>query len=397
MAGPFRSPGDFTHFVQLESAYGTSPGALAGTDAWMSRAASLFKRVIEYRDRDMDADGTASVVSTQLGRESGTFDTGDCDFVPSGNASTITAPDMDAFFEAHFGTKLTGTTHTILDAGSTTTLLKFAAGSGATSGVAVGQMIAVNVDATFGWEVREVTIVSTDDVTVDRALSAAPAAAQVVKLGVTYRLEKSNLKSLHLWEFVGQGNNFRHSAGGAIPRNMELGCDFTQKAPVVSVKFSGETDRVLAQTSTSYPTPTTAGLPLIPSETKVWIGTAKQCLSSAKVTSDNSAVPRNNLSCFLYPTGVKRTENNGRFVVNLDLSIDMETGTIEGYYDGERSATAYDVLVQLGIVPGNIVAFRAKKFIPKGDVGENDGLISIDLSGRCYATAEEDELVVAVI
>src|SRR5262245_36714007 len=152
MAGPFRSPGDCNHFVQEEASYGVSPGALAGTDAFMSRTASLFTKTIERRDRDMDGDGLTSVNTTQLGRESGEFDTDECDVVPSGNATTPTAPDMDSFFKAHMGQKLTGTAHTTTTAASTTTLIKITAGGVVASGIAVGQMIAIDVSAAFGYE-----------------------------------------------------------------------------------------------------------------------------------------------------------------------------------------------------------------------------------------------------
>jgi hypothetical protein len=389
----FRSPGDYNHFVQEEASYGVSPGALAGTDAFMSRTASMLTKIIERRDRDMDGDGLTSVVTTQLGRESGSFDTGECDVVPSGNASTPTAPDMGSFFKAHMGQQLTGVAHTTLAAGSTTTVLEFTPGGGAASGVAVGQMIAIDVSAAFGYEVREVTVVSTDTVTVDRALSAAPAAGRTVKTGVTYRVDGDTMLSLYLWEYLGQGNNFRHVGPGAHPTEMKLGCDFTQAAPVVTCQFSGPCQKV-DPGATSYPTPSTAGLPLIPTETKVWVGTTKLCVTKAEVNSNNGVELRNDQSCFLYPTGLKRTGNNGRWNVTLDLSLILETGTIEGYYDGADALTAYDVLVQMGITPGSGVAFRTRKFIPDAEVGDSSGLVSLDLSGRCYANTEEDELVV---
>ena len=73
MAGPFSSR-QWELFAQLESAYGTSPGALAGTDAFKCRTQSPFKRVIARYDRDKDQGNEASVLSTQKGKEHSTFE-----------------------------------------------------------------------------------------------------------------------------------------------------------------------------------------------------------------------------------------------------------------------------------------------------------------------------------
>jgi hypothetical protein len=292
---PFRSPGDYNHYVQKEVTYGVSPGALVAGDGFMSRTASLLTKIVERRDRDMDGDGLTSVNTTQLGRESGTFDTGECDVVPSGNATTPTQPDMGLFFEAHMGQVLTGLAHTTTDAGSTTTALTLVAGGVAAGGIAVGQMVAVNVSAAFGWEVREVTIVAGEVVTLDRALSAAPAAGRAVNTGITYRIDGDVAIALHLWEFLGQGNNFRHIGPGSHPTEMKLGCDFTQSAPVVTCQFSGPTQKVDPQTATAYVAPTTAGLPLIPTATKIWIGaTGALCVTSVEITSNDGIEARNN-------------------------------------------------------------------------------------------------------
>ena len=390
----YRSPGDYSHFVQEEATYGTSPGALAGADAFRSRTASLFSQVVERRDRDMDGDGLHSVLSTQLGRTSGEFDTGECDVVPSGNAATPTAPDMDLFFKAHMGSRSAATAHTTLTSGSTTTLLKFTAGGVASSGVAVGQLIAVEV--TVGvYEVRQVTLIATDDVTVHLALSGAPATGRAVKTGVTYSINGSVLGSLFLWEFLGAGNNFRQSMGGAIPQEMKLACDFTQSTPVQSCQFSGAGKIPDSQTTTTYPTPTTAGLPLVPTDSKVWVGANTHCITKYSLTSNNGATTRNMESCSLQPTGVVRTENNGRWDVQLELSfIEHDTNT-EAYFHAAKALTpGRDVLLQIGSTVGSSMAIRCPNWIPDAKDGEESGLSSLDFSGRCYGTTGSDEFSV---
>lgn len=394
MAGPFRGI-DFELFVQLESVYGTSPGALGAGDAFKCHAKQPFKRNIARYDRDKDQGNSASVLSYQLGKTSAEWAV-EGDLIPSGNAATPTAPDMDPFFEAHFGTKHTGAAHTTLTAGSTSTVLAFTAGGGAATGVQVGDLIAVDVSADFGVEVRQVTVVATDTITVDRALSAAPTSGRAVYIGTTYRLSFADRKSVHLWQYL-SGDNFRHKAGGCDVRQLEVACDFTSTTPVATVNVSGGAISVETH-STARPTPTTSGEPLLPSVGKVWIGTALYCVCKANLSSNNGLEQRMSESCSLVPTGLKRTANNGRYSVTQDLDLLLLTGVIEGYYDNETTLTAYDTIVQLGVAPGAMVAWRTPKFVPNPvDTPDVDGEVALTLSGKCYGlTAVDTEVTFAV-
>ena len=169
------------------------------------------------------------------------------DIIPASVAATPTAPDMDPFFEAHLGNKVAATGHTITGIGSTGTSLVLGGGGGATSGIPTtgGVLIAVDVDAANGIEVRFVVSRATDTVTLDRALSANPASDTATSMCPVQRTEfsVSALKTLHLWGYL-DGDNFRQKAGGCVPRQMQLACDFTPETPVGTCTFSGEgTDR----------------------------------------------------------------------------------------------------------------------------------------------------------
>ena len=382
MAGPF-SVREWEHFVQLEASYGVSPGALVGADAFKAHTENIFKNVVARYDRDKDSGSSGSVLSTQVGKKHSTYSVSS-DVIPSGNAGTPTAPDMDPFFEAHFGLKHTATANTTLAAGSTTTVLNFTAGGGAATGVAVGDIIVVDVSAAFGLEARQVTVVAVDVITVDRALSAAPAAARSVYLGTTYQLSSAQLKTLHLWGYL-NGDNFRHKTGGNSVRSLDLSVDFSSQTPIAALTFAGE-GKALETHATARPTPTTAGEPLLPTEGKVWIGaSAVLCVVKAALKSDNALELRQNESCTLLPSGVKRTGNGGNFNVTQDLDMMLTTGAVEGYYDNAAALTAYDVIVQLGISPGKIVAWRTPKFILDAEAGDQDGEVSLQMTGRAYA------------
>jgi hypothetical protein len=94
MAGPFVST-DFEHSVQLEATFNTSPGAPVGADFARFKTRFPFKRKKARHDRDADSDNSASVVTTQGGRESSDWELAG-DVTPSGNASTPTPPDAEA-------------------------------------------------------------------------------------------------------------------------------------------------------------------------------------------------------------------------------------------------------------------------------------------------------------
>ena len=388
MPGPFLTR-DFELAAQIEATFATSPGALAGADFFKSKTKFPFKRNVARYDRDNARDNDqASVITTQKGRESASWAI-EGDIIPAG-AATPTKPDMDLFFEAHLGTQRLATAHTTTTTGSTTTVVQLTAGGVAAAGLAAGDMVAVDVDATFGLEVRQIVSIATDAITVDRALSAAPATGRNVKTGWTVRLSEAQQKSLHLWGYL-NGDNFRHRVGGAIARMMALDIDFSGEAPVGGVKFSGDGEKIATHT-TSRPTPVTVGQPLLPSVGKCWIGTALTNIVKASLNSDNGLELRANESGSLFPTGVKRTGNKGRYNISQTLEVLLTTGAIEGYYDNAASLTAYDVLTQLGATAGQIVAWRTPKFIPSVDISEVGDEASVNASGRCYGTSGDDEL-----
>jgi hypothetical protein len=395
MAGPFITR-DWETYVQLEAAWGASPGALAGTDAFKSRTKFAFKRNKARYDRENDMDNAQrSVLTTQGGREYGSWSV-TSDLIPGGNAAAPTAPDIDPFLEAHCGTKHLATANTTLAAGSTATALNFVGGGAAASGVAIGDLIAVDVSAAFGIEVRQVINVAVDVVTVDRALSAAPAAARNVYLGTTYSLSSAALKSVYLWQYL-NGNNFRHAMPGSIVKELGIDIDFNGDTPVASLSLAGDGQQIVTH-ATARPTPVTIGQPLLPSQGKAWLS-ASGLLSITKVglKSVSALELRQSESTSLFPTGIKGTANKARYMITQQLELLLTTGTVEGYFDGANTLTAYDAIVQLGITPGQIVAWRTPKFIPDVDPSDTGDEVTLAASGRCYGTVADDEIKLAFL
>jgi hypothetical protein len=391
------------HEVELAAAaevtYGTDAGTVAAGDFFKHQAGpDAIKRVIARLDRDKDARYlSASVITTQKGRESCSWAI-PLDVVPSGSG-TPTEPDIDILLEALFGSKHKATAHTTTTSGSTTTSIVLTAGGGAASGLQIGDFFALDVDAVYGYEVRQVSNLVTDTITPDRAFSAAPATGRAVKVGTTYRLAVGTIKSFTLKEFIG-GSTRKRKATGCIVQDCEIKIDSSQDTPAATMQLSGvgKAEETLTDTR---PTPTTAGIPLVPSSSKVWFGTTKlQFAGPSSLKFNNALELRENESGALTPTGPKRTANGGNYRTSMALALLGTTGDEDTFalYDAAQSLTAQDVLVQLGILPGNILAWRCPVFKPEPDLTQLDGEVGINFGGgRCYALSADDEVALGFL
>jgi hypothetical protein len=397
MAGPFVQT-DFEHALQLEGTFNTAPGAPVGADFVRFRTRFPFKRKKARVDRDQDSDNSASVVTTQGGRESSEWEL-EGDVTPNGNGSTPTKCDADPALEAHFGLSTACTAHTTTAAGSAGTSIVLTPGGGAASGIPTGGnvIIAIDIDGAGAYETRRVISRSTDTLTIDQAFSSDPPTGRTVKVSAaTYKYSKAQLKTLHGYTWL-SGDNFRQKVGGLIAQMLELGIDASGEAPTATWKFSGPGCQI-APHSTAKPTPVTAGQPLVPTKTKVFVGSTLHCLTKVQFQGDNSIELRESELCDQFPSGVKRTKNNGRWNGRLTLGLLLTTGTVEGYWDNADGLTSYNLNIQIGITPGQILAINIPKFIPDAEVGDVAGEVALELVGRCYdSTTGDDSVFLALI
>jgi hypothetical protein len=390
--------------AQEETTYAADPGAAAAGDAFKHQTGlDAVKRVIARYDRDKDRDyAQASVLTTQKGRESTTVKISG-DLIPSGNATTPTAPDMDRLFKAIFGSLHTATAHTTTAAGSTGVTLNLATGGWTASGLADGDLLAVDVDATYGYEVRQAVSHTGDVVTVDRAFTANPAVSRTVKVGTTFKLLNTSIISLYLKRWIG-GAGYRLAVPGVILSDMQLNVDTAAATPVAKVAFTGKGHAEVVHTETR-PTFTFTGLPLVPEKTVVWFDTGaaprKMYLAGpAALKVDNGVDLRDSESRSLNPTGTMRTGNSSRYNCDLSLGMLLTTGDEDSaaLYASLQSLGSLDVLVQLGKTAGYIVAFRCPKWIPEGSLGARDGEAAITLGGgRVYGVVGDDEVTLAFL
>jgi len=383
---------DVTAYAKAEATYNTDP-TVGSADAFITRSANILKRNKARLDRDQDNDRKISVKTTQGGRESAEWQHEGA-VIPAG-AATPTAPDTDLFYLQHWGAGATNGAHGTTAVGTTASALTLTAGDTAAMGLVVGQLIGVVVDSvggTYGIEVRQIrALPGAEVVTLDRACSANPGTGKVVLGGRQYNMA-TTIASFHGYRYV-DGNNHRYRVGGAHPSKLEISADFTGETTEVMEKFSGPAAQIAAFTTT-IPSPTLAGVPLVSNQGKVWFGATKGCINKVSLVSDNGVVLRENESCGIYPTGLKRTGNDGRFSITLAIDYILEAQT---HFTDAASLTSYDVMVQLGDQTGKIIAFVCRNWVPDVEQGETDGEVSNALSGRVYATTDLDEVYMAFL
>lgn len=400
MAVTYINKNDHDLALQIESTYGTDPGAVSGTDFFKHQSDPGAIKVKKSRyDRTGDNDySQGSVLSTIAGRESAEVSLA-FDVIPSGNAATPTKPDISDVLKLHFGSESTLTAHTTTAAGSTGVTLNLATGGGAASGIPTsgGCLIAVDVDSTYGVEVRRVISRSTDTVTLDYALSANPAAARAVYVGTTYKHTSGSQLSATLKQFLG-GSTVKKMVTGLNFQNLSIDCDAGTEEMAVKGSVSGEGKLLEAQTDTR-PTITTSGTPLSGVVGKVFIGAVKYCATKVGFTSNNGVELRKNEFCSLNPRGVKRTGNNARFMVSQSLDLFYSGGDedVQALYLAAQALTEKSVIVQIGTAPGRMIAWCTPKFVPDPSLTNINGEIGVNYGGgRCYGTTADDEIFLTI-
>lgn len=385
--------------IAKETTYGTEPGGGPGPVA-----GDFFKHtsthvgivaVQEAQANDQQRDGASASVSGQfLGRKSSTVSI-ETDLIPSGVSGTPTAPDIDVLLEALLGSKHTNDAHSTLTSGSTTTDLELTTGGVAAMDLQIGDLIGVDVSSTYGIEVREVVDIDTDTVTVDRALSGAPASGRAVNGGTTYRLDHEAFISAWLWLFASE-ERARHSVPGLGIQDLVLALAFTQAVPMAKLTFTG-VGKFETEHTRTRPTPTTAGSPLAPIVGSAWFGTSKACVLALNLHINNGLALRNNESCTLEPTGLRRTENNARWLVEQSIDVYLTDANLSMYTAG-RTMTSVDSIVQLGDTVGQMMAWRCRDWQPRSERFEQETEMGLRLTGRAYDSAlANQEIVLAFL
>ncbi len=300
---------------------------------------------------------------------------------PSGTIGTI--PEAHKLLQHGFGTTVVGTLDTLVVAAPppSTTVFSVTAASGLN--VTVGEWIIVKRAGNGNIpEARVVTNKNVDELTVSPALGGAPAAGDVVKAGVTYKLG-TIAKSLSFVHFL---TNMQRTVKGGLANQLKLTLD--RNAEVV-LNVTGPAQQA-PKSALGNPGFTTIGAQNPPSGLVGGMlinGTAYKFLK-LEIDHDNAL----DLISENYGTLMAEGFDEPSFR-ELTFSLDARVTDDFALYILSESAAQFELFAQTGQTQGNIVAIRAPKAELEGapDYPDDNGPLTYGFKGVFAENTGDDE------
>lgn len=339
-------------FLKKESSYGADP-TLAATNAMRfieldQNQWNPFNRVSSPEHKS-----GAGVFDRMNRKSSGVFGIAKSWVRPSQTLNTL--PEADPVFEAGFGAVTNRTNSSTVQASPTPTASVFTIGAGAVAaaGYVVGDAVLVAVTGeTKSPFVRWISAISTDQLTVEPDLPAAPASGDAVKGCITCKLTDLNAISLYgahnqvggddrVWEGINvdrlrfifdQNEEPAFNCSGMVKRQITTGHADFPSIPASST-FVG----------TAQPPSGTVG--------EMWIDNTVYKFMHAEAELTNKLKVRN----MEYGEGVP-TESYRAGKRAISVSVNSFTDVPATLYDKSEAGSYVQMLIQTGITEGNIVA-----------------------------------------
>lgn len=307
---------------------------------------------------------------------------------PSGTIGTI--PEAHKIFQHGFGTTVVGTLDGSVASAASSTVMTLQSGEG--SDITVGEFVSVKRAANSNIpEVRKVTVVSTDTITVTPALGGTPAANDTVKAGVTYRLADDLAKSL---SFIRYLTNLTEVIKGAPIDELKLTFDRNEEA-----KFGVTCPAQQKGTPDASPGFTTVGAQNPPSGL-----VGGMILNGAAYKFMNVEFDiKNGIELISENYGTSMAEGYDRpNFREIGFSLEARVTDDLAAHALAVSAGQFPLFLQTGQTEGNIVALFAPAAELAGvpDISDSDpGAISYSFNGVCVESVEDsnDELTLGIL
>jgi hypothetical protein len=306
---------------------------------------------------------------------------------PSGVVGTI--PESHLVLKHGFGGAIVGTLNSTVASAASATVLTLQAGDGAD--ITVGEFVAVRRAANSNIpEVRMVTAVATDTITVSPALGGTPAAADTVKAGVTYRLTNDLAKSLSVVQYL---TNLTRVTKGFVANEVGVSFDMNQE---VTLEIKGPA--ATQGTPAASPGFTTVGAQNPPSGLVgglVINGTPYQFMK-ADVQIQNSYELLRNYGSAIAESMVRNNFRDITFKLDARVNEDLSVYTLA------ENATQFELCLQTGHTEGNIVGVYAPAAEINGtpDLSDSDpGVLTYSFAGVLLESAAtgNDELAIGLL
>lgn len=364
--------------VKLEGTYGVDPTIAVG-DVIEAAAPPSLNDEFELKERTV-VRKTFSTLESVRGSESSN---GEIAIEPKGSGTAGTAPDADVLLEAAIGVKSLTTSSTTHGAtASTTTTVELVVGGVSTMGIIVGQAIYL---PTVGiGEVAWVTAISTDQLTVSPALSAAPGTGVAVGAGVHYRLVNGQLKSF--WAQFWRGDITKETFPGNMVESMAMNFSTGEIATAV-MRFQGQKANAPVTEAYGLGTPTfDSTTPVVAVNMVLRIAGTSTPLSAISIELANTLFRKLDITS----SGTQKILQTNRKLTG-SFNLLYESKDIE---DAFRADTKSEIVIVAGATAGNIVALRMPLVrytaAPKS---EDSGTYKYDVSFEAVpSSVGEDEL-----
>ena len=305
-------------------------------------------------------------------------------FYPSGTLNTL--PDHDPILQTVFGARTNVTLSTTVSAAPAPTTTVFTVASAA--GLAVGDAVLVNATS-GGRQVRFITAIAGAALTVDPALSAAPASGDSVKGCITYKLATALLAngSLNLAHYL---TSMSWEIKGGAPESFKITFESNDE---IMWEASGPAKNRVRPAQTDPTTFTTVGTtPPSGLTGYLRIGAAAEEFLKASFELKNG-IELDNIafgtadSQAMYRAKKREVECEFDTMVSDDITI----------LDLAENTTDTVGLVQCGLTEGSIVAAYSPKIeLETPDDPNDDETMQHSYKGICKGTTGNDEFYLAV-
>lgn len=364
-------------FVKEQADYVT-PAVLAAGDALRHLDVGFSYNL--NRQNSLEKKGTPGLTNRFSRHIEAAFDLKNAYLSPSGTLKT--APEAKAIIKNGMGAEVVGTLTTTATGAGTATTFTLAS----TVGLAVDEFVFVRRAANAGRvEPRRVTAIVGSDITVSPALGAAPAAADTVKSGVTYKLANDLPKVLTAARYLPDVSFELHSVAISKLGFMLSGND------EVRFKAQGPAMEQIRPAQAQPGAFTTVGQPVTGIVGAVLLNGVAYRVTSIDAEIDNAIELVND------SLGTDRAEDfyrNGRRDITLALNARVTDDA--SLYALAETAGDGTLLAHVGNTEGRVIAIyapRAEFDIP--DVPDDDGAIRWSFKGVAKETNGNDELFVA--
>jgi len=372
-------------YALVESAYSVVPAdALSATDGIRILQLALTSK--KNREPSPEKRGTPDQAQSLPRRQTSAFNLSEIMWEPSGTLGTIS--NVGKFIKAGFGGNHVLSLVTTVAAGTPTTTSCDLTDA---TGVAVGDLVVFTFASDSHREVTRIKTVVGTAITFD-ALSAAPAVADAVVIGITYKLASNITESLAIYKYYNAGG-FKQAVYGAVVDQLEASFDGTKEVMLAIQGPAGDYgDSSGGATVQAKPgSHTTVGAPASGLVGGFWVDNAAFLVTAVKLTMNNQLVLRNKELGTSKASGIGGRNNLRQ--VNVEVTFYLEDTTLLGLANTVVSGV---LRCLVGDTNGSMVAMVAPNVefeIP--DVPGDIGLKEITVPGVCYAESGNDQVFLA--